>query len=94
MYEKKNKGTLKEECSKGNQGHKNDVPEKNEGQKNEELKSLIAGYVEEALAKAKSVWDKDFESRIASEREDAAKLATMSSEERARVEMERRQKDF
>ena len=50
--------------------------------------------MEEALAKAKSVWDKDFESRIASEREDAAKLATMSSEERARVEMERRQKDF
>ena len=94
MYEKKNEGTLKKECSKENQGHKNDIPEKDKGQENEELKSLIAGYVEEALTKAKSAWDKDFESRIASEREDAAKMATMSSEERARVEMERRQKDF
>lgn len=94
MYEKKKQGTFKDKFSKENHGHKNDMPENNGGQENEELKSLIARYVDEALKAAKSSWDKDMETRIASEREDAAKMAAMSSEERARVEMERRQKDF
>lgn len=89
MYEKKKQGTLKDEFSKEKQGCGNNAPENNE-----ELKSLIAGYVEEALKTAKASWEKDFETRIASEREDAAKMATMSSEERAKAEMERKQKDF
>ncbi len=90
MYEKKKKGTLNNIPEE----KKNLMPEGNGGGKNENIKSLIAKYVDEALKEAKSSWDKDFETRIASEREDAAKMATMSSEERARVEMERRQKDF
>lgn len=60
----------------------------------ENLKSMIEGYVAEALKGAREAWEKDFETRIASEREDAAKLATMSSEERARAEMDKRQRDF
>lgn len=83
MYEKTKQGTLKNEQQKEKQGHRN-----------EEIKSLIAKYVAEAVNEAKASWEKDFETRIASEREDAARLASMSSEERAREEMERKQKDF
>lgn len=91
MYEKKNKGTLNEKCSKDDKGHKNN---NSKGQENDELKSVVASYVQEALKDAKVLWEKDFETRISAEREDAAKLATMSTEERAKVEMERKQKDF
>lgn len=91
MYEKKNKGTLNDKYPQNNKGHKNDA---NKGHENDELKSVIATYVQEALKEAKASWEKEFETRISAEREDAAKLATMSSEERAKVEMERKQKDF
>ncbi|MCD8180878.1 MAG: DUF4355 domain-containing protein [Firmicutes bacterium] len=89
MDEKKKQGTQKNNIPKTYEGHKND-----EGHKNGELKALIADYVAEALKGEKALWDKELKERIASEREDAAKMASMSSEERARVEMERRQKDF
>ncbi len=91
MYEKKNKGTLNKKYPQENEGHKNND---NKGHENSELKSVIASYVQEALKEAKASWEKDFETRISAEREDAAKLATMSTEERAKVEMERKQKDF
>lgn len=94
MYEKKNQGTQKCASSKETQGHKNKTGVNAEGHKNDEIRSVIEEYVAEALKNARASWEKDFESRIASEREDAAKLATMSSEERAKAEMERKQKDF
>ncbi len=62
--------------------------------KNDELKNLIAGYVAEAIKNEKATWEKDFSDRIVSEREDAAKMATMSAEDRAKAEMDKRQKDF
>ncbi len=90
MYEKKNKKTEKNP----NKIEENNMPENNEGHKNDDAKSAMMDFIAKELEKAKAAWQKDFETRIASEREDAAKLATMSSEERAKIEMERKQKDF
>ena len=50
--------------------------------------------VNEAVKKAKSDWDKDNEEKIRSERDDAAKLASMSPEERAKAELEKNRKEF
>ncbi len=83
MYEKKKKGIFTEK-----------KPENKTSEKNDELKALVAEYVKEALEEAKSDWDKDFEEKIASEREDAIKLASMSKDERAKFEIEKREKDF
>ena len=83
MDEKKKQGTLNGDTKNENGGHKND-----------ELKNLIAGYVAEAIKNEKATWEKDFSDRIVSEREDAAKKATMSAEDRAKAEMDKRQKDF
>lgn len=88
MYEKTKQETKNQ---KEKQTNKTETVEKSEG---ESLKETIAKYVAKAVAEAKASWEKDFETRIVSEREDAARLATMSSEERAREEMERKQKDF
>ena len=71
-----------------------DTKNENGGHKNDELKNLIAGYVAEAIKNEKATWEKDFSDRIVSEREDAAKMATMSAEDRAKAEMDKRQKDF
>lgn len=99
MSEKEKQGTLKGNETQFNKGHKNTLPKNDEGHKNEtggndELKSLIAKYVSEAVNEAKTEWEKGLTERISSEREDAARLATMSSEERAKEEMERRRQDF
>lgn len=94
MNERKNKGTLNNDFSKRKQSEEKTVPENNEGRKNDELKSLIAKYVSEAVKNERSKWEKDFEARITSEREEAARMATMSSEERARAEMDKREKNF
>ena len=67
MDEKKKQGTLNGDTKNENGGHKND-----------ELKNLIARYVAEAIKNEKATWEKDFSDRIVSEREDAAKMATMS----------------
>ena len=83
MDEKKKQGTLNGDTKNENGGHKND-----------ELKNLIAGYVAEAIKNEKATWEKDFSDRIVSEREEAAKMATMSAEDRAKAEMDKRQKDF
>lgn len=83
MDEKKKQGTLNGDTKNENRGHKND-----------ELKNLIVGYVAEAIKNEKATWEKDFSDRIVSEREDAAKMATMSAEDRAKAEMDKRQKDF
>lgn len=60
----------------------------------QEFQSEVDRRVSEALKKAKASWDKDNEVKIQSERDDAAKLAVMSADERARAEMEKRQKAF
>lgn len=65
---------------------KSNPPEETKGHKNEDIKSIVAECVAAAM--------KEFEGRIAAEREDAAKMATMSSEERARAEIEKSRKDF
>ena len=83
MDEKKKQGTLNGDTKNENGGHKND-----------ELKNLIARYIAEAIKNEKATWEKDFSDRIVSEREDAAKMATMSAEDRAKAEMDKRQKDF
>ena len=83
MDEKKKQGTLNGDTKNENGGHKND-----------ELKNFIASYVAEAIKNEKATWEKDFSDRIVSEREDAAKMATMSAEDRAKAEMDKRQKDF
>ena len=83
MDEKKKQGTLNGDTKNENRGHKND-----------ELKNLIVGYVAEAIKNEKATWEKDFSDRIVSEREDAVKMATMSAEDRAKAEMDKRQKDF
>ena len=83
MDEKKKQGTLNGDTKNENRGHKND-----------ELKNLIERYVAEAIKNEKAMWEKDFSDRIISEREDAAKMATMSAEDRAKAEMDKRQKDF
>lgn len=59
-----------------------------------EFQAEIQKRVDEALKSARTGWDKEVEERLKSEREDAAKLASMSAEERARTEMERKQKAF
>ena len=60
----------------------------------EEVEKLIAQKVDEAIKSAKAAWDKDNEARIASERDDAAKLASMSTEERAKAELLKRESAF
>lgn len=77
MDEKKKQGTLNGDTKNENGGHKND-----------ELKNLIASYVAEAIKNEKATWEKDFSDRIVSEREEAAKMATMSAEDRAKAEMD------
>lgn len=71
-----------------------DEKKKNKEIRQDDLKSLIKQYVSEAVKEIRSSMNKDIESRIAAEREDAAKLATMSSEERAKAEIEKSRKDF
>jgi hypothetical protein len=103
MNEKEKMGTQKNVTPKEQKGHKNNFAQNDEkaknavgenDEKNTEIKELISKYVSEAVENAKAEWEKDLETRIVSEREDAARLASMTSEERAKEEMDRRQKDF
>lgn len=76
-----------------NKGKKN-VPDEKTEQKNDELRELIKGMISEEMESAKEGFKKDFETRVTAEREDAAKLASMTAEERAKFEMDKKQKDF
>lgn len=84
----KEKGTLKDDTQNKNGGHKKS------SDKNNELKELVKSLISEELAGAKQAWEKDMETRVTAEREDAARLASMSAEERAKFEMEKKQKDI
>lgn len=89
-------------------GTQKDVEEKADGQKKnltgsgasgrdlpeKDRDEFIQKSIESALRKEKELWQKELEERVAREREDAAKLASMSSEERAKEEMDRRQRAF
>lgn len=67
---------------------------KMETDKQPDIKALVEEYVAEAIKGFRDSFGKDFEARIAAEREDAAKMAQMSSEERAKAEIEKSRKDF
>lgn len=54
----------------------------------------LENAVNEALKNAKSDWDKNSEEKIRSERDDAARLASMSPEEREKAEFEKNRKAF
>ena len=56
----------------------------------DEVRAMIDERVKEALSGAQSEW----ETRLNSEKEEAVRLASMSAEERAQVEMNKRQKAF
>lgn len=85
MNEKNVWGTLN---NGRNKGHKKDE------NKNNELEELIVSLVSEAVKNERDVWEKEFEQKIVSEREDAARLATMSADDRAKAEIEKKQKAF
>lgn len=72
--------------------------EKDEKKKSEQEKTYteeeLLLEVEKRVNELKAEWEKDNEQKILSERDDAARMATMSADERARVEMEKRQKAF
>ncbi len=71
--------------------NKNNLKEqKHEGQE----KVYTQEEFEKKLSQMKAQWEKENEEKILSERDDAAKMATMSADERARAEMEKRQKAF
>lgn len=73
---------------------KNKGSKQNTEPKNDELRELVKSLISEEIEGAKASFKKDFETRVTAEREDAAKLATMSAEERAKFEMDKKQKDF
>lgn len=72
--------------------------EKDEKKKPDEEKTYteeeLAKEVEKRLSELKAQWEKENEQIILSERDEAARMATMSADERARAEMEKRQKAF
>ena len=69
---------------------KNAVKEEEKTYTAEELKKEI----EKAVEAEKASWEKDSEEKIRSERDDAAKLASMNPEERAKAEFEKNRKEF
>ena len=73
---------------------KKKVPDEKGEQKQNELRELVKSLISEEMETAKEGFKKDFETRVNAEREDAAKLASMSAEERAKFEMDKKQKDF
>ena len=71
--------------------NKNNLKEqKHEGQE----KVYTQEEFDKKLSQMKAQWEMENEEKILSERDDAAKMATMSADERARAEMEKRQKAF
>lgn len=65
-----------------------------QGHKNDELFGIVESLVAEVLKGEKTKWEKEFSERINYEREDAARLATMSADERAKAEIDKKQKAF
>lgn len=59
-----------------------------------QAKELLESKVNEAILAAKKQWDKECAKKIAAEKDEAARLAAMSADERARAELDKREKAF
>ena len=57
-------------------------------------KEQLEREIEKAVLEKKSEWEKGLEERLAAERDEAARLATMSADERSREEFDKKQKAF
>ena len=57
-------------------------------------KEQLEREIEKAVSEKKSEWEKGLEERLAAERDEAARLATMSADERSREEFDKKQKAF
>ena len=68
--------------------------DKEKNTKNLYTEQELNAELEKRLNEAKAGWDKENAEKIRSERADAAKMASMSADERARAEMEKKQKAF
>ncbi|MCI5891829.1 MAG: DUF4355 domain-containing protein [Clostridiales bacterium] len=58
------------------------------------LQSETDKRVQQALATAEAKWQKDYEAKLADEINEAARLAKMSAEDRAKAEFDKRVKEF
>ena len=65
-------------------------PEEGQSYSREQLEREI----EKAVSEKKSEWEKGLEERLEAERSEAARLATMSADERSREEFDKKQKAF
>lgn len=54
----------------------------------------VEEQIKAAVAEAKTDWQKEYDAKLAAEKEEAARLAKMSAEERAKAEFDKRVKDF
>lgn len=54
----------------------------------------LQSEIEKAVAEQRAEWEKGLDERVNAEREEAARLATMSSDERSRAEFDKKQKAF
>lgn len=57
-------------------------------------KEQLEKEIEKAVSEKKSEWEKGLEERLSAERDEAARLATMSADERSREEFDKKQKAF
>lgn len=57
-------------------------------------KEQLEKEIEKAVSESRSEWEKGLDERLAAEREEAARLATMSADERSRAEFDKKQKAF
>lgn len=58
------------------------------------LQSESDKRVNQALEKAKAEWQKDYEAKLQAEKDEAARLAKMNADERAKAEFEKERKTF
>ena len=59
-----------------------------------EFQSEVDKRVTDALKTAKTKWQSEYEAKLEAEKDEAARLAKMSAEEREKVQSEKRQKEF
>lgn len=69
---------------------KKNEPEEKRSYSQEQLEKEI----EKAVSEKQSEWEKELEARLENERNEAARLATMSADERSREEFDKKQKAF
>lgn len=88
-------GRKAKEFSMENNLSKQKKTSEDEGKKAESYsREQLEKEIEKAVSKSKGEWEKGFEERLAAEREEAARLATMSTDERSKLEFDKKQKAF